>query len=282
MTDADIVGSVRSGLDIGKSIGNAFIALIWAITRPLMLVTQVFFRTSMGERYFTASHLFAGGSLIGIATLLSVLIPIPSHRGFLGTVWTISVGVVWMFLFSASFVECVMKTHERYAKGELWHSYNSGEPRAPWLTNRVQYTLTVCLIVGLALTGQFIPAMLMLLSWCFGFMHDAYAAKAFWNKVLDSVDARIEATFLGEAIEQRLRPQQAHGLQVTVPAHANSDYWKKIEEKFRAAGTKAAEMRTVPTAAAHVEVKRGTLTEPHRESNVQGGMEFLSSGRGDD
>ena len=62
---------------------------------------------------------------------------------------------------------------------------------------------------------------------------DLYLKTQFYNRVLDMIDDQIESEWLGEAVEKKLSPAQARGVQAWMPAHISDDYRRKVAKLFK-------------------------------------------------
>jgi hypothetical protein len=91
-------------------------------------------------------------------------------------------------------------------------------------------------------------AALLLISLAMSYLSDVATARQFWNRVLDAVDGQIEAEELGKAVQERLTPAQASGLNVCVPSYASAESRKKIAAAL--VGRMAAQQDQVGVAVA--------------------------------
>lgn len=235
-----LTSGFNDGLKIGTAIGNAITYLFLFLTRPLVLLTQVFYRKNMGERYLTPLSASGGLALLALVTAGSeYLIGSKTHIGadYSGRRTTAieyalnpniayGVGITWIVAFLAAYVQHHFAVRKRYATGERWHSLNSGVPRVAGLRDPAQYALTsaasaACFYFGLHGYGG-----LLCLSLVLGILSDQAARRRFWNSVLDTIDAQIEAENLGKAVAERLSPAKVEGLEAPVPGFV-SEEWRK-------------------------------------------------------
>lgn len=209
-----------SNQQVANTIQTIVLEVFNLFARPFVLVTRVLFHTELGERYFNEMQAALCMILIAAATLVS-----KATAGGFGVI----IGIAW----GAAFLYCTWEhfrttVPNRYRNGIRWHSRSEGIPRLPEFSKVVQG-----IILAVATTLAFLIhlhgfGLLLLFSLMMSIMADLAAAKQFWNRMLDTVDGQIEAEELGKAIEQRLTPQQASGLNVCVPAYVSQESRRKM------------------------------------------------------
>jgi hypothetical protein len=129
----------------------------------------------------------------------------------------------WIGLVALASLDHRRRIRARYRLGTRWHSMCMGVPRLPGLTDYAQYAATAGIAVAAWYANLPMFAGLLAASLWAGWMQDEFAAKAFWNRVLDAVDAQIDAENLGKAVEARLKPAQAEGAFAYVPAYVSPE-----------------------------------------------------------
>lgn len=244
-TDIDLVGSAKSGVQTGEAFGKAIGHLFFLFSRPLGLVTQVFFRKDFGERYFTVAHAFGAYILIAAATFVTYRVPYPrelwgaTQRTFvtqemIGNIEAIRqtsvwVGVAWVAVFFLAHVQQSFGVWRRHKAGGRWHSRCMGVPRVAIITETPQYVLGVALTAGALYLGYSGFAILFMVSVAQTAAADRWAAKEMYHRVLDSIDSEIESKNLGEAIQKRLSPQDAEGLHAQLPNRIGAHIKKRSQ-----------------------------------------------------
>lgn len=226
-TDIDLVGSAKSGVQIGEAFGKAIGHFFFLFSRPLGLVTQVVFRKDFGERFFTTTQALGAYLLIVAATVVTVLVPVPPLSSLVaGTVvvppeavrqTAVWIGVAWSAVFCLAHLQQSLGVRRRHKLGERWHSRCMGVPRISFIFEAPQYILGFGLIVAAAYYGYAGFAILLMVSVAQTAAADRWAAKEMYNRVLDSIDSEIESKNLSEAVRNRLSPKQAEGLIVRLP-----------------------------------------------------------------
>ncbi len=245
------------GMAIGRRVGDVLTYAFQILSRPLALLTQVFYRKDMGERYFTPIGFFWGLALLGLATfgsryLLSTTTVgvrtqwggvVPETQYVLSPLIGYGVGVAWIAVLAVAYSRHTVSVRARYTSGERWHSRTAGVPRMPGLIDPVQYAVTgvlaaACFYFGLPGYGALFAASLVA-----GMGADQMARLRFWSLVLDQVDARIEAENLGKAVAQRLAPASVEGLEAPVPGYV-SEEWRRRNAPVREAAEVLAEPKS--------------------------------------
>lgn len=240
-TSEGIERGYGDGMAIGRSIGNAVTYLFLILSRPLTLLTQVFYRKSMGERYFTPISLLGGLAFLAVATFASkYMLPtvttntqdqwgrmvVGQTRYVMPPIVAYGVGIAWIAVLLVAYSRHTLGVRKRYATGERWHSYNSGVPHMAALVDPVQYLISGILAAGCFYWGLPGYGALLSASIVLGVIADQAARKRFWNSVLDAVDAQIESENLGKAVAERLSPGRVEGLEAPVPGYV-SEEWRK-------------------------------------------------------
>jgi len=265
--DAIIKGG-RDGAQIGKIAAQAIAWLFFIISRPAVLVTLVYLRKDLGERYFTVIQAVLGLLLIMLATGATVDFlrapqsrilnytsnpyinnyyrnnyynaypqyspygPPPEAPSSTGRIdFALFVGGFWEISFALLAAKHFLITlRQRQKNGVLWHSRSDGTPRFKFLGEVI---LLVLLAIFTYWTRLYGICALLSLSLFITFMADAHARKELYNRVLDVIDGQIESEWLGNAIERKLNPGQAHGLNAALPARVSNQYRRSVTKYFK-------------------------------------------------
>jgi len=245
--DVDLMGSARTGLQVGRMFAQAITVLL----KPLAIITQMFYRKEMGERYVQQWHILVGAGFICLATYASAngtiyesrvvqdtfgqlrSTEVPASRTHPLAYW---IGGAWLVVFFLACTEHRLRIRGRYKRGQRWHSMCLGVPRLPILTELVQAICTGGLVYASYHFRMEPIAALLFSSLVAGASIDEVTKRMFWNQVLDTIDAQIEAEQIGKAIQQRLSPAQAEGVAARVPAALTGRSRKEIAAALAAAG----------------------------------------------
>jgi hypothetical protein len=242
------VGTIQDGamkgIGIGNAFGNAFQRMLNLFARPIVLSTQALFRKDMGERFLDPNQAFLTIVVIIVATGVSFLSGLEGYRDpnnpFARSVpdarTTISliVGAVWLAGFIAAVAWHFRVTLPKRGRDSiLWHSRSNGVPRVPGITLPIELAIVWALSFLAFFAGLFGFGVLLFVSALFTLQSDLYLKTEFYNRVLDAIDSQIESEELGEAIERKLSPAQARGVQAWMPAHISDDYRKKVAKLFK-------------------------------------------------
>lgn len=217
---------------IASTIQTIVLAIVAMFAQPFTLITRALLRRELGERYFT--ELNAGLAVVLIGVLSSVSTTTTELYFF----------AAWQLMFIVAAVEHFwFAVPRRYRKGVRWHSRCSGIPRADLLIPMMQWIFLGAAVLITYLVNMQALAASLLMSAAMSYVSDVIAKRQFWNRVLDAVDGQIEADELGKAVEDRLAPEQASGLNVCVPSYASAEARKKIAAALvgRAASNQVAE-----------------------------------------
>jgi len=259
MADDDFGGAIadgaKTGLQIGAVISAVIAGLMMLLARPFVLVTQVLFRRDLGERYFDILQAMLSLVLIVAATAATVATSGPTSSvvpqyGAYGEVHyqtqinadsrttpAYAIGIVWVVAFlAASAWHFRVAIPRRYRNGIMWHSRSDGVPRLPAITESLEVVILIALTVlayWFKLEGF---AVLLTFSVLTTIMSNAKKKAELYNRVLDAIDGQIESEWLGKAIEERLTPKNAHGLDATLPVYVSDAYRQKVAKMFKRPG----------------------------------------------
>ena len=215
--------------------------LILAFSRPFALLTQGIFRKDIGERYFTGFNAILGlvllvGLTYGSASMASGMgyynsppFVMRMHASTRNTLaWVIGIG--WIVCFAACTGLHFWKIRQRYQSSPpaLWHSRCLGLPRVPLLYEKVQWVIQIALIVLTGWMGLLLYSIALLFSLLVWSTQDAIAKAMLQWEMLDRIDARIEMEYRDKAIEERLSPQRAAGLNVSLPSYVSDEMRRTI------------------------------------------------------
>lgn len=231
MTDIDFVGSARDGWRIGATFANVFWNVVLFLIRPVGLLTQVFFRKDMGERYFSPLPTAVAAVILFAAYVVTVRVPAPVPLLWLYVSMTdqrevsaffirdakLWIPVLWAVLFAVAAWENRFRSWSRYRNGVKWHSRSMGVPRIPAMGNLFQYTVLIVAAGVLDVMALSWLALLVLLSVAATMMTDYSVARQLYNSVLDALDAELESETLNQAITERLTPKQLNGIALRLP-----------------------------------------------------------------
>jgi hypothetical protein len=231
VTEAIIEGG-KDGYRLGKSIARVLMVLV----RPIVLSTQALFRKDMGERFLTLNQTVLTGAVIVAAAAATFLGGYQSAHTLAArqeadatAACAVIFGVLWLGGFVAAAVWHFQVTLRKRGRDTiLWHSRSNGVPRVPQITFPMELAIVWGLTVLAYWFGLFGFGFLLMLSGLFAWQSDVCHKKEFYNRVLDQIDGQIESEWLGEAVEKRLSPAQAHGVDTWMPAHISDDYRRKV------------------------------------------------------
>lgn len=230
-TDIDFGASAREGWRIGEMFANVIVNIGLFLIRPLGVLTQVFFRKDMGERYLTPLTVTVALLLVLLAYRMTVTTVPPTPLIDLYARWSEAKVVetlafrnckywipgIWTTLFAAAVWENKVRSWMRYRRGERWHSRSMGSPRIPGLGNLFQYILTALAAVSLEWMTLSWMALLVCLSLAATVITDYAVARQLYNSVLDALDGQLESETLNQAINERLTPKQLNGITLRLP-----------------------------------------------------------------
>lgn len=231
MTDLDLCASARDGWRIGATFANVFWNVVLFLIRPLGLLTQVFFRKEMGERYFSPLPTFVAAVILWATYMMTLRLPAPTPLLWLYLTVTdqrevtafyvrdarIWIPVVWAIVFAIAAWENRIRAWRRNRNGVKWHSRSMGVPRIPGMGNLFQYTTLIVAAGLLDVMALSWFALLVLLSVAATMATDYSVARQLYNSVLDALDAELESETLNQAINERLTPKQLNGIALRLP-----------------------------------------------------------------
>lgn len=246
-----MVSGAKSGVQIGAAIGAAIAGLMMLLARPFVLVTQVLFRKELGERYFDVIQVYLSLLLIIVATAATIWSADVSYNSSYGFYFRHTLesdfittagwvfGILWTVAFMAATAWHFYFTLPRRGRGGImWHSRSDGIPWFPRITEVLEVVIIGALMVlayWFKLEGF---AVLLTFSFLTTIGTNAKKKAESYNRVLDAIDGQIESEWLGKAIEEKLTPSNAHGLNAPLPAYISNDYRKKIGQMFKRPGPK--------------------------------------------
>ena len=212
--------------NIENKIKNAITDLLWKapvyLVRPAATLTEVFFRKSFGERYFSYWNIMAGTAIIAAGSL-----PFWTKDENLVNINYI-VGAVWMLCLVVLFRLHQVEVIKRYKNNLRWHSYNSGIPRIAKLPYIIEKILPLILSGVLFYFGLWGLGVLLVVSTIASVWLQAHAKQLFYNRLLDTIDGQIEQENLQKAMLDQRPPQETEGYR----AYPNKNMPKKSMEKF--------------------------------------------------
>jgi len=243
--------SVQDGVRIGNLIVNTFSWIFFLLSRPLVLVTQVFFRKELGERYLTGLQVTACLVLIFAAAAITVeTSTVTTYQNsynnwgrvvrteVTNVTWQTKVAYLLALLWIGGFLSVASRhfqitLRKRRTNGVLWHSRSDGTPR--WSLSNIYVELAILIVLAVLLFwGKLYGfGVLVALSFAVTALADHHAKKQLYNRVLDAIDGQIESEWMGKAIEQRLSANDAQGLNASLPAHVSDEYRKKVAKLFK-------------------------------------------------
>lgn len=248
--------------------------VFYMLTRPMALISEVFHRKNFGERYFGPVQ-FAGGVLLilmAFAVTYGLGSPqvVGTRSAFDGSITFREVYVpqhklayiscgIWMGVFVISFLVHQLKVQVWIRLGKQWHSQSSGEPMIAggrWWINAIAAVLLPFMLYKLRL--EFVGGLLMfsiLISWSAAWN----AKRAMYHKVLDVLDAEIEAKVLTEAVEDRKTGKSATGANAGLPAFIPPTVGARLVELATKSASK------VSSALGTEPGKAGAVVEPKPE-----------------
>ena len=190
-------------------------ALLFFIASAAATATAPFFRKNMGERYFTPVRAFlsmmAWIALFVIAVMYRMVQngePTPGIVvGFL-----IPFGYIGMSLFHLNAIQ------KRQATGVIWHSRSSGESLFGKENTTRDFIIELVVFIALFFVS-FLHAGFFLLSRLMGYIAEASAQAALYNRYLDIQDGRIEAEFMETALRDGFPRKETAGLYAPLPSH---------------------------------------------------------------
>lgn len=225
---------------IADGIIQASLNILAMLVRPMAIVTEIFFRRDMGERYFTPLNAAFGFFLL---LLFSIPIGVPGAEkaGFdaLGQfhaaqsaaprVVLFVMSFAWILSLFAAYGQNVLFIRRNYVQGNRWHSCNIGIPRFPnlpvWLEKLIPFVAAVAFYFLFHLPGL---AILLVFSGIVSLLLRAHEARMFRERVLDLIDGQIEQEYVATAVLERAKPQQVDGLRAPLPAYVSRTYRTKI------------------------------------------------------
>lgn len=176
---------------------------------------EVFLRHDFGERYFSFLGIFGSFVTYGILLFLGLTAAQTQGGFFLGA------------FFLISFVMCLVhhwQIYQRNQKGIAWHSRYAG---TPWLLEAlpqaspyvVKRWIEPVLVIGLGFFFSIIEAPLgawLIFAGLSLAAREQIAASRIRERVLDAIDADIEARQMRAAIIEQKKPQQTEGFEFPV------------------------------------------------------------------
>lgn len=223
-----------TGDQVSNVIVDVMLSVLFILTKPVILSTQVFYRNSFGERYLSMASYLAAGALIGFTATLngvgSGLVVLPSSMAIACGFGWLAGYLVWLYIH-------LRFIRRRYRTGERWHSRSSGLSRwnqayGHWLElGTTAGAFLLCLMLGLS--GS---AFLLFWSGILSFLAWVHEQKAFHNRVLDAIDGQIESENLSAAIEQKPIHPHNEGLKAPLPAYVSPKFRERAAEVFTSAG----------------------------------------------
>jgi hypothetical protein len=199
--------------------GQIASAIMFFIMASAATATDPFWRRKFGERYFTPLRAIL--SFIGWTFALGLTIyPYvrPDEKFPLANVplrlTIISNLISWGYLI---LVLVHFRTiRRRQVSGELWHSRSRGESIWGSENTARDMLLDVFVVIGLAVVFPY-AAGFYALSRILGYMADAAAMRALYNRYLDIRDAQIEAEFMETTLREGFPPHRTAGIYRPLP-----------------------------------------------------------------
>lgn len=260
---------------VSKMIVEVVVRLFYLLMRPMALISEVFHRKNFGERYFGPTQFLGGAALILMAFAVTYGMGSPqvvgTRNAFNGSIEYqqvyapqhtrayVSCGI-WMGVFMLSFAVHNVRVAQWVRQGKVWHSESNGEPMIAggrWWVNAIAGVLLPYMLYRMRM--EFVGGLLMfsiLVSW-----NAARAARrAMYHKVLDVLDAEIEAKVLTEAVEDRKTGKSATGANVGLPVFIPPTVGARVLDLAAKTAAK------VSSALSTEPVKYGSVVEPKPES----------------
>jgi hypothetical protein len=207
----------RKGIEfIKRALGELFRSLV----RPLATITEVYFRMDFGVRYFTLWNVLAGLVLISMSNIplsyvADVRRGVPHPQLHVNDIFVALVSLSWFLSFAVMSFVHLLYMRQRLRSGVHWHSYSCGYSYVP---ERLQPFIPVAVGVVLFCLGVWTPGLLLIASGLTSASLRRSEKWAFFKRVLDTLDAQIEAENLSEAVMNRGRGQKTAGFAAPLPA----------------------------------------------------------------
>lgn len=190
---------------------------------------EVYFRKDFGQRYFGIGNVF--GSALTFGLYLSVIIPALMSRSPRQPNVSQEDDSWILGLFFLGFVALGL-LHQltswlRQRRSQRWHSRYSGTSHLAFLWPGNPYIVQrfiepgISLIIGFLVLNYLnrpLGAWLMFAGFCLA-ATEAINAKRARNRILDAIDAQIEAKHLGEAIAGNKDAEDTEGFVLPVPKY---------------------------------------------------------------
>lgn len=236
----ELIPGYGKGMDISKTIGKVFGAILAVVAVPVALLTQMVFRKDLGERYASLNRRVIAAGVLVIAGVMHAFFPMPSLSGIVQDSFRsvpvlshpsstiLAAGLLVLFVIAC--IEHELRLRSRYKTDGRWHSWSLGVNRIPGVGIKLQVLATLLVAAGAFWLRLDYFAIVLAASGVFSGVIDANTKREFYNRVLDTVDAQIESEMVGKAVKERLSPAQAEGLQAHLPAYVSTQARVRIAE----------------------------------------------------
>jgi hypothetical protein len=214
----------------GFSDPRAIYAFVEFLAAQFAKTIEVYFRKDFGQRYFGIGNVF--GSILTFGLYLSA-VPYLMERSTRRSPATASAeDDSWILgLFFLGFVALGL-LHQiaawlRQRRGQRWHSRYSGTSHLAFLSPGNPYIVQryiepgIAFVIGWLLFNYLnrpLGAWLIFASFCLA-ATEAINAKRARNRILDAIDAQIEAKHLGEALAGNKDAEDTEGFVLPVPKY---------------------------------------------------------------
>lgn len=229
---------------VGQIIGHVLKMLVMMLIRPLVIVSEILFRSDMGERYCSVINMFLGGILVLIASspIFNNLLNYSLLK--IQTPWSILItgGAVAVYTLRCNRQYQAMV--RRYQEGIRWHSYCCGSIRI------YEFPAILGIAALLILAGIDGLAILLLISRTLSGYFRSLEAALFYNRVLDLIDQQIEMENLQNAATTRLNPKQTEGYNAVLPAYVSGKFKERYMQTLKStpSATQPPTTKPAPTA----------------------------------
>jgi hypothetical protein len=213
----------------GFSDPRAVYAFVEFLAAQFAKTIEVYFRKDFGQRYFGLGNVFGSALTFGLYLFITLFSFI---GGSLRQTPTSKDDDSWILgLFFLGFVALGF-LHQftawlRQRRGQRWHSRYAGTshlaflwPGNPYIVQRF-IEPAISLIIGLLILNYVnrpLGAWLIFASFCLAATEQINATRA-RNRILDAIDAQIEAKHLGEAIAGNKDVEDTEGFVLPVPKY---------------------------------------------------------------
>lgn len=222
---------------------------------------EVFFRHDFGERYFNIINLYGSSFTFGLYAIFAGTLLAGEGEGK---------EILGLFLFGFIIVGIVhqLKAVAMKRKGRRWHSRYPGTSYLASVLNLSPYIIqryiepTIAIAAGYLLYNTLnrpLGLWLVFAGLCLAATEQINAARV-RNRILDAIDAQIEAQNIGAAIAGNKTPEQTEGFVLPVPSYYSEQQRKTLVDGM---------IRLDPALAAIMDTPEATEAEEREAHPTQ-------------